>query len=63
MKEVITYFLNRGSDVYAGVVDASKAFDRVCHDKLFQLLKNRNIPPIALGQIMDIYCKHRIRVT
>ncbi len=54
MEEVIKYYQNRGSVVNAVIVDASKAFDKVHHDKLFQLFTNRNIPTIALRQIADI---------
>ena len=55
MKEVIKYYHDRGSDVYACVVDATKAFDRVRHDKLFQLLVERGIPPIHIRLIMNMY--------
>ncbi len=47
LKEVITYYQNRGSTVYACFIDAGKAFDRVRHDRLFQLLKQRGLQPIA----------------
>jgi len=62
LKEVIKYYNNRGSDVYACVLDASKAFDRVQHDKLFELLKQRGIPAIALRMIMDMYGRQSSRV-
>ncbi len=37
-REVISYYNNNGSDVYACLLDCSKAFDRVRHDKLLQNL-------------------------
>ncbi len=32
--EVITYYNNNGSDVCSCLLDCSKAFDRIRHDKL-----------------------------
>jgi hypothetical protein len=62
LKEVIKYYNTRGYDVYACVVDASKAFDRVKHDKLFDLLKKRGILAIALRMIMDMYRRQSSRI-
>ena len=61
LKEVITYYQNRGSTVYACFIDASKAFDRVRHDRLFQLLKQRGLPPIALRLLIDMYRRQSSR--
>ncbi len=35
-REVISYYNNNGSDVYACLLDCSKTFDCVRHDKLLQ---------------------------
>ena len=48
LKEVATYYMNRDSSVYACFIDASKAFDRVRYDKLFELLLGRGIPHVAV---------------
>ena len=61
VKEVIHYYVNNGSDVHASCVDASKAFDRVRHDKLFQLLIEREIPAIALRALLDVYQRQVMR--
>ncbi len=37
MKEVINYYWNRHSKVYVALTDASKAFDRVRYDRLFEI--------------------------
>jgi hypothetical protein len=55
VKEVIQYYLNNKSDVYSCCVDATKAFDRVQHDKLFDLLIARKAPAIALRALLDMY--------
>ncbi len=38
MKEVINYYQNRHSKVYVTLIDASKAFDRIRYDRLFDPL-------------------------
>ena len=63
LKEIVTYFRNRGSKVYACFIDASKAFDRLKHDKLFLILKNRGIPPLTLRLIMDMYERQKCRTS
>ena len=41
-KEIINQYINNGSDVYSGLPDASKAFDRVHYGKLFRILLSKN---------------------
>ena len=62
LKEVITYYLNRESNVYACFIDASKAFDRIRHDQLFDILRKRGIPPIILRMIIDMYSRKSSKV-
>ena len=63
LKEIVTYFRNRGSKVYACFIDASKAFDRLKHDKLFLVLKDRGLPPLALRLVMDMYQRQKCRTS
>ena len=55
LKELIRYYRVRGSKVYAVSLDASKAFDRVRHDRLFDILYRRGLPPIVLRTVMYMY--------
>ena len=55
LKETVNYYLNRDTDVYCCLVDASKAFDRVRHDKLFQLLLDRGVPAIVVRILIDMH--------
>ena len=63
LKEVATYYMNRDSSVYACFIDASKAFDRVRYDKLFELLLGRGIPHVAVRLLMDMYSRQSTRAT
>ena len=55
LKEVIDYYLNNNSDVYTCFIDATKAFDRIRYDKLFQILIDRGVPALALRTMLDLY--------
>ena len=61
MKELVRYYKLRNSCVFAAVVDASKAFDRVRHDMLYTVLQDRGLPPIVLRMIIDMYESQRSR--
>ncbi len=47
-KETISYFLNKGLEIYSCMLDTIKAFDRLRYDKLFELLIKQDFPPIVI---------------
>ena len=53
--ETIQYYKSHGSDVFMLSLDASKAFDRVKYTKLFKELINREICPLIIRFLMNIY--------
>ena len=55
LKEIVQYFNNRGSNVYAVFLDASKAFDRVHYGKLFELLIKRELNPSVIRMLLYTY--------
>jgi hypothetical protein len=63
LKEVLSYFRRNESDVYLGMIDASKAFDRVRHDKLFLLLIERKLPPVIIRIMLDSYKRQKLCTT
>ncbi len=61
VKEVVRYFVNNKSDVYSCCVDSTKVFDRVKHDKLFDMLIERKIPAIVLKVLLYMYQRQKMR--
>ncbi len=61
-REVISYYNNNGSDVYSCVLDCSKAFDRIRHDKLMEKLVSIGLPPIITQILMHMYINSHICV-
>ena len=53
-KEIITYYMNRDTNVFCCYVDATKAFDRVHIGIMFKLLLSRKIPAIIIRLLFDI---------
>lgn len=63
LKDVTTYYVNRGSNVFACLLDASKAFDLVNYGKLFKLLIKRKLPAAVIRLILDSYMRQTVRCT
>ena len=62
LKEVAQYYKSNGTSVYACLLDASKAFDKIKFDKLFQTLLDRQFPAQYINLLIDSYCNQDIRV-
>ena len=45
--ETVEYYVSNNSSVYVLLIDASKAFDRLCHSKLFDVLETFNVCPLV----------------
>ena len=59
-KETESHFLENGSNVYACLLDASSAFDRVHYGKLLDVLMKRNMPAVFIRLLLDSYLNQRI---
>ena len=55
LKETISYYVNHGSSVFCLFLDATKAFDRVQYCSLFDKLLDRNVDPLFLRIMVNIY--------
>ena len=55
LDEIVNYYTKKGSNVYAVFLDASKAFDRVNHLKLFNLLQAKGVCPAFLRLLFNMY--------
>ena len=62
VNEIIQYYTNNESNVFITLLDASKAFDRVEYVKLFKLLIKRNMCPIVIRFLINMYICQTIRV-
>ena len=60
--ETIHYFESKSSPTCVLFIDASKAFDRVRHIDLFNVLSKRNMCALVRRLLMTMYSDQRIQV-
>ena len=60
--ETIQYFTQLHSPVYVLFIDASKAFDRLCHIELFKILAERNMCPLIRRLLFNMYGNQKFQV-
>ena len=57
-KEIIDSYNNADSNIYCCFLDASRAYDRVSHKTLFNMLVSRNVPRIFI-RLLAYWYKHQ----
>jgi exonuclease III len=62
LRQVTEFFNNRGSNVFIASLDASKAFDRINHYKLYTTLIRRGVPVLFINMICNWYGKLSIMI-
>ena len=62
LKELLRYYIAHGSCMHVAYLDASKAFDRVNHIKLFRKLTERGIPKWLIRLLCHWYCNQSLCV-
>src|SRR5580693_4153682 len=62
LNETIDYFVSRGSSIFIASLDFKKAFDKVCHYKLFTVLIKAKIPNWIIVILVDWYKKLDVAV-
>ena len=60
--ETIEYYNSNNTDCFMLLLDASKAFDRIEYVRLFTLLRLRNMCPLVLRLIINMYISQRMQV-
>ena len=53
--ETVQYYVSRGSNVLAALLDCSKAFDRIRYKKLFNILICRGLCPLVTRLLVKMY--------
>ena len=62
LDEVVNYYNRNGSEVHVVLLDASKAFDRVDHIKLFNILVGKGVCPTLLKLLFNMYSQQTMTV-
>jgi len=63
LKETLAYYKVDGGSAFCTFLDATKAFDRVNYCKLFSVLMKRNISPLYLRLLFNMYTNSNARVS
>ena len=63
LKDTVNHFITNGSSVYCCFIDASKAFDRLRHDLLFELLLQRNVNPLLIRILIESYERQTVQTS
>ena len=60
--ETVEYYVFNKSTLYVLLIDASKAFDRLCHSKLFEVLETYNVFSLVRQLLYNIYFRSEMHV-
>ena len=60
--ETVEYYVSNNSSDYVLLIDASKAFDRLCHSKLVDVLETYNVFPLVRPLLYNIYSRSEMHV-
>ena len=62
LTETIEYYVSRKTPVYVLLIDASKAFNRVSHIKLFKTLQAHGVCPLIIRVLYNMYTNSDMQV-
>jgi hypothetical protein len=61
LKSVVNHYVDKGSNVYCCFIDASKAFDRLRYDLLFELLLQNNVNPLMIRLLINTFERQTVK--
>jgi len=62
LKQTASFFVTHGSSAHGVFLDASKAFDRVLHMKLFEKLIHSKVPMCLVRLLKDWYKEQKMQI-
>ena len=62
LRETVSHYTTKGTNVYGLMLDATKAFDRVNYCKLFKILLLRDVNPLICRLLLNMYTNQALRV-
>ena len=62
VNEIVRLFKSRGSTVYAVMLDATKAFDRIEFSRLFEILIDRGMDILYVRTLLYMYRQQKLRL-
>ena len=60
--QTIEYYRNNGSNVYVLFLDCTKAFDKIKHNKMFDILVEKKVCPLILRIIKNMYTLNNSKI-
>ena len=60
--ETVEYYVSNNSSVYFLLIDTPKAFDRLCHSKLFDVLGTYYVCPLVRRLLYNKYSRSEMHV-
>ena len=60
--KTVEYYVSNNFTLYVLLIEASKAFDRLCHSKLFELLETYNVFLLVIRFLYNIYYRSELHL-
>ena len=61
VKQIADHYISKGGAMFSCLLDATKAYPRLKYDKLFNILMEKDIPPLILRSIINMYVNQELK--